>query len=204
MKNSTKIITKMLFVFFLFVSLASATSTAYSQDQASNKTEVSLEIDPATFAFKGYAFHLRIKPKNSQNKIIGFGTYAMNFPSLLVDLNPENKDKGWNLRLNQGYGLFGEHHFNVVNRGWFVGTQLAMQQYKIKHDEIAGESDFWNFLALGYGGYTFQPFEMPIYFKVWGGLGYTTKVSGENTLGDQTYDVAPLLIFSALHIGYTF
>ena len=177
---------------------------AQDTDASPEKTKISIEIDPATFAFRGYALHVRIQPKNSEHLLLGAGTYAMNFPDVLVNLNKANKNDGWHVRLNQGYGLFGEYHFSEVNRKWYVGTQVALQQYKIEKDFFDGESKYSNILLMGLGGYTFQPFEFPLYFKFWGGLGYTGKISGENMIGDAEYDISPLLMFGALHIGYTF
>lgn len=178
--------------------------SAYAQDSSPGKTRFSIETDPSTFAFNGYAFHLRIQPKNSNHLLLGAGTYAMDFPDVLVNLNAKNKDAGWNVRLNQGYGLFGEYHFSEVNKKWYVGGQVALQEYKIKKDAYEGDGKYSNILLMGLGGYTLQPFDFPLYFKIWGGVGYTGKISGENTIADSEYDISPFLVFGALHIGYTF
>ena len=116
-----------------------------------NKTEVSIEIDPATFVFNGYGIHFRVKPKNSTHYLIGAGVYAMDFPEILVDLNSSNKDKGWDVRLNQGIGLFGEYHFSQVNKKWYVGSQLALQQYKLQKDFFEGEAKYSNILLMAIG-----------------------------------------------------
>ena len=196
-----KIVNKLVVAIALLLAFS---VTASAQDMDEPKTEISFEIDPATFGFQGYGFHLRVKPKNSEHLLVGVGTYAMDFPSLLVDLNPENKGQGWHVRLNRGLGLFGEYHFTEVHKKWFVGTQLAIQEYEIKKDFHDGKETFNNGLFMAYGGYTFQPFSFNMYIKTWAGLAYTAKMSGENTLGNATYDVAPILAFAAVHLGYTF
>jgi hypothetical protein len=43
-----------------------------------------------------------------------------------------------------------------------------------------------------------------MYIKPWMGLGYTTKVSGDNSIDGKEYDIAPLVPFLTLHVGYTF
>ena len=177
---------------------------AQSADLAVGKTRISVEIDPATFVFKGYGIHLRLQPKNSAHLLLGLGAYAMDFPAVLVNLNQENKDMGWNVRLNQGYGLFSAYHFSEVNRKWFVGGQLAWQEYKVQKENVAGEAKFSNMLLMGLGGYTFQPFDFGLYFKFWGGLGYTGKIGGDSFIGRDVYDISPILMFGALHIGFTF
>ncbi len=180
-------------------------SKASAQERETTKTKFSIEIDPATFAFKGYGVHLRMQPKNNDHLLIGVGTYAMDFPDLIVNFNPKNKDKGWDVRLTQGYGLFGEFHFSEVNKKFFIGTQLATQAYEIKNKNEPGSEDFNTFLGLGYGGYTIQPFKNNgFYIKTWMGVGYTAKTKGESKLGNSEYDVSPVLLFAAVHLGYTF
>lgn len=172
--------------------------------RAQDKAKVSVEIDPATFVFNGYGVHLRLQPKNSAHLLVGIGAYAMDFPDLLVDLNENNKDQGWQVRLNQGIGFFAEHHFNQVNKGWFVGGQAGVQTYKIEQDFIEGDAKYTNLLIMGHGGYSFKPFNNGLYIKPWAGIGYTRKISGENSLGGKEYDIAPVTMFATLHIGYTF
>lgn len=189
-----------LLMFILF----SLMSSVLSAQTNKGKSEFSVEIDPATFLFKGYGFHLRYKPASSNHYLFGLGTYAMDFPSILVDLNDKNEDLGWDVRLNQGIGLFGEYHFSKVHKKWFVGTQLAVQEYHIKKDSFDGESSFKTSLYMLYGGYTWHLFDSRFYVKTWAGFAYTEKISGSNSLGNAIYDVAPILLFSAVHLGYTF
>lgn len=189
------------------VLILTSSTLVHAQDTNStepNKAKFSVEIDPATFIFNGYALHLRYQPRNSEHLLIGAGIYALDFPDLLVDLNKNNEDDGWDVRLNQGIGLFGEYHFSEVNKKWYAGVQIALQEYEIEKDFYDGESTYSNVLIMGLGGYTFQPFDADIYFKFWGGLGYTDNVSGETSIGNAEYDISPLLMFGALHVGYTF
>ena len=96
------------------------TSTALkAQDsKIENKTTFSIETDPSTFAFNGYAVHIRIKPKNSTHLVIGVGTYALDLPSVMVNTNKDNKDKGWDVRINSAYSLFSEYYFKEANSKW--------------------------------------------------------------------------------------
>lgn len=178
--------------------------SANAQTEELAKTKYSLEIDPATFGFNGYGVHLRIQPKTCEHLLFGAGIYTMDFPDLFVGFNPKNKDKGWEVRLNQGAGIFAEHHFSEVNRKWFVGAQSSLQQYKIEKAETAGSEQFTNGLLMAYGGYTFKPFGEHFYIKPWAGVGASFKLDGENTIGGQEYDIAPVTMFSTLHLGYTF
>lgn len=170
-----------------------------------NKTTFSIETDPSTFAFGGYAFHFRIKPKNSQRLLIGVGTYGMDMPDFMINMNADNKDMGWNVRISGAYALFGEYYFKEANNKWFVGLQLGMQNYKNTNDNVPNEvSNYSNLLIMPSIGYNWQPFSFPLYIKPWLGVGYTSKISGDNSIEDMTYTIAPLVPFVTLHIGYTF
>ncbi len=169
-----------------------------------NKIKFSLEIDPATFFMKGYGLHLRIQPKTCDHLLFGLGAYSLDLPKAMVDFNKENKGKGWDVRIQHGLSLFGEHHFTTVNQKWFIGAQAGVQKFRLKQEHSENETTYSNALAMTYVGYTFNPFNNNIYIKPWVGLGYTTKISGENTLNNQSYDIAPLTYFATLHIGYTF
>lgn len=186
----------------VLVTLIIFQTSVFAQKQ---KSRISLEVDPATFAFSGYSLHLRIQPANSKHFLLGAGIYAMQLPQLIVDLNPENKGKGWTSKIKLGYGLFGEYFFSEVNRGWFLGGQASLQKYEIAHKASTDKQVFTNFLLMGYGGYVWAPFKTNrVYLKPWAGIGYTSKISGENQITEQTYNIAPITMFATLHIGYTF
>jgi hypothetical protein len=172
--------------------------------QDATTTKFSLEIDPATFAFKGYGVHLRIQPKKSQHYLFGIGAYAMDMPDVLVNFNKKNKDKGWKVRLNQGASIFGEYHFSQVNSKWFLGMQLGIQEHKVTHTNYEESIKFKNILAMGYFGYSIKPFKNNLYIKPWAGIGYTSKISGNNRVETTEYDIAPITTFATLHVGYTF
>lgn len=189
--------------FLLLLILGFQQITGQTTEQTTT-SKFSLEIDPATFFMKGYGVHIRMQPKNCTHALIGIGVYALDLPEALVDFNEKNKGKDWNVRIQNGFSLFGEHHFTEVNEKWFVGGQLGLQTFKIEKDIIKGRSTFTNVLTMGYVGYTIKPFNNGFYMKPWLGLGYTTKLSGKNKLEDNTYNIAPITYFATLHIGYTF
>lgn len=175
------------------------------ENSIDNKTTFSIETDPSTFLFKGYAFHVRIKPKNSQHLVVGAGTYALDMPSLLVDMNKDNKDKGWNVRINSAVSLFGEYYFKEANNRWFVGLQAGVQNYKNTNDAIVNkDSKYSNLLLMPSIGYNWRPFKNNFYIKPWLGLGYTTKISGDNSINTLSYKISPLTNFVTVHLGYTF
>jgi hypothetical protein len=195
--------TKFKTIAIVLLSVISTTSTKLIAQEKSveNKTTFSLETDPSTFLFKGYAFHIRIKPKNYEHLITGAGVYALDMPDFLVNLSADNKDKGWSVRINSAVSLFGEYYFKEANKKWFVGLQAGVQNYKNTNDNIANnEYKYRNLLIMPSIGYNWHPFKNGLYVKPWVGLGYTTKISGDNS----TYKISPVTSFVTVHVGYTF
>lgn len=201
MKKQIRTIASILFSISLFGNI----QTQAQSESTNSKTIISIETDPSTFVLNGYAAHFRIKPKNSTHFQFGAGTYALDFPSLMIDLNPDNKDKDWNVRIKSAYSLFGEYYFKEANSKWFVGLQTGVQNYEIKNDNISDKkNNYSNLLIMPSVGYTWTPFKIPFYVKPWAGIGYTTKISGENKVSNLEYSISPIVPFVTLHVGYSF
>ncbi len=184
-----------------------ATSKLNAQSQSTNKTKFSIEIDPTTFAaFNGYGVYGKVQLKNTKHWILGGGVYGLDLPKPLIDINADNKDKGWKTRINSAYLIFGEYYFKEPNNKWFAVLNLDIQNFKITNDNIADKaSTYSSFLVLPAIGYVWKPFKgNNFYIKPWGGLGYTTKISGDNTINNLTYKISSLVPFATLHFGYTF
>ena len=165
------------------------------------ESSFSIEIDPATYAFSGYALHLKKSFAALPNWQFGVGAYAMDFPDVLVDLNAKNKNLDWNQRLDLGIGLFVDYFFTENQEGLFIGGQLAYQEYDVMRYGVS--ADYSTILSMGYVGYQYYFYDN-FYLKPWGGLGYQNKISGSSVVNGQEFDVAPLLLFGALHVGYKF
>lgn len=166
-------------------------------------SHIDIESDPTTFALSGYALHLRYSPEAMPQVRVGIGTYALEFPSAFVDINSENRDRGWQVEIDNAIGLFVEYSLQHASSGWFVGLQLAQQDFLIQNDSISGEASFTNNLFMPYAGYRFE-LDAHWYTSLWGGVGYTETVSGNTQLGGLQYDVDPAVGFGALHVGYRF
>jgi len=190
--------------YFAIIGLISINLEAQENNSVS-KTTISVEIDPSTFVFKGYAIHLRIKPESSDHLVVGAGAYALDLPSIMVNMNINNKEKGWNVRINNSIALFGEYYFKEANNKWFVGLQTGIQSYKNTNNNYVNKtSKYNNLLIMPSVGYNWQPFNFPLYLKPWFGMGYTSKLSGNNSIENMTYNISPLVPFVTMHVGYTF
>lgn len=171
----------------------------------SYSSRLSLEIDPVAFVLKGYSLHVRYQPMFSERLLIGVGTYGLDLPETIVDLNKENRDRGWNVRIRSAYFLHGEFYPRKANYGWFLGEQIGFQSYKVSNTaEAGGSASFNTILLMTYAGYSWHPYKGSFYIKPWIGLGFTDKIDGINRVGSAKFDVGPLYPFFTFHAGYTF
>jgi hypothetical protein len=133
----------------LLVTVALSAKLMAQEKTGKNETTFSIETDPSTFLFRGYALHFRIKPKNSKHAVIGAGAYALEMPAFLVNLTGANKNKGWNVRIISAFSFFGEYYFNEANNNWFAGLQAGVQNYKNTNDNIPNtENSYSNLLVM--------------------------------------------------------
>lgn len=166
--------------------------------QAEDLKGYSVEIDPSTYIFNGYSIHLK---KDVANWQLGIGTYAMDFPDALVNLDGKNKDRGWKVKLNSAIGVFADYYPNEKKKGWFSGLQIAQQNYQLTRN--SSDANYDVLLVMGSIGYRYNVTEH-FYLKPWAGIGYVSKISGTNSIGDTTYDIPNIVPFMTLHAGYAF
>ncbi|HXC16683.1 MAG TPA: hypothetical protein VNV60_04505 [Holophagaceae bacterium] len=178
-----------------------------AQDGASADTgsRLSMEIDPATFAFGGYSAHLRFQPSPGSKWVLGIGTYAMDFPKGLVDLDSKNRGKGWDVRLQSGIGVFVDRYLHEPGEGAFLGLQVASQRYQLRNSRLGtGSAEYTMGLAMARAGYLWKPTKTGLYVMPWVGLGWTQKASGEPGLGGESYHLSKVIPFATLHVGWAF
>lgn len=170
---------------------------------ASAKPLIGVEIDPYTFVENGGSLHLKMRINAESPWEIGVGTYSMNFPDLFVNMNSANADKGWSVRLDRGLGVFLDYDFaGSRTDGPYAGVQVATHGFSVEQNGVS--SEFTNILIMPGIGTVWRPWHNGLYLRPWFGVGWTTKISGENRVAGSIYDIMPLLPFGALHIGYTF
>jgi len=161
--------------------------------------EFLLETDPATFAMKGSALHLRTRFDALPGWTLGVGAYVLDLPAPMVDLVPRNEGEDWNVRIEPGIGVFLDKGFGAGGDGLQLGGQVSMQRFELDAPRQKS-GDVWNLLVMPRVGYEWRPFDNGFYVFPWAGLGYTTPVSGD----EGAYHVAPLVPFATLHVGWAF
>lgn len=174
----------------------------FSRDYTS---ELSVELDPVAFLLRGYSLHLRYRPMFSERFLIGVGTYGMDVPDVIVNLNRDNRDKGWEARIRGAFQLYGELYARKGNAGWFLGEQIGLQSFRVSNrSEPRGATTFATAIAVTYAGYSWRPRKSSFYLKPWAGIGVTGKIDGINSVGSMRYNVGPFTPFVTCHAGYSF
>ncbi|MBK9034384.1 MAG: hypothetical protein IPL61_24480 [Myxococcales bacterium] len=171
--------------------------------QAEPPARVLIETDPATFAFAGYALHVRLAPRAAPGWTVGVGTYAMDLPDALVGAAPANHGEGWHQRIRAGYGLFVDRDLDGDAAGTFVGAQLAVQRLALTRDEAPADTRVYTAgLVMARVGYLWFPTRRGLYVVPWAGVGATAALAGERELAGETYQVFPAVAFAAVHVGW--
>lgn len=167
-------------------------------------TRLFLETDPTTFPFRGFAAHLRVRPSVLARWSFGAGAYALSLPKVLVELDPTNRDKGWSSRITIGTALFVDRYLRDDGEGPFVGVELGVQRFRVTRDAMPGEAGFTNLLVMPRLGYFWRPLDAGFYVLPWIGVGVTARVAGDVRVGDDTYNVFPIIAFATIHVGWQF
>ena len=163
------------------------------------------EIDPATFALGGYSAHARIELGQGSKWVIGAGVYALDLPKAMVDFDSKNRDKGWDVRLKFGAGVFADRFLSEDHVGPFVGVQAATQQYRLRNSRAgSGEAQYTSMLLMPRFGYLWKPGSSELYIMPWAGVGYANKVSGEAHLAGVDYHLSKVMVFATVHVGWRF
>jgi hypothetical protein len=165
------------------------------------KASVDIEIDPATFAFKGDSLHIRLN--NSSQWRWGLGTYSLELPDALVDLNKHNKKQEWSVEIDRAFGLFTEYYLHNSKQGWFVGAQVSQQEFSIANADNT-DVEFTNALLMLNMGYKWQFENSGFYLLPWAGLGYTRTINNKSERDSVGFDQDPISAFVTVHLGYSF
>ena len=158
-----------------------------------------VEIDPLTYVQEGYSLHLRY---HTDPWTLGVGTYAIDLPLVLVELNDRNE--GWQDKIDSAYVFFLDYHLSREKNTWLVGLEITTQSHEVKFENQTASFDAVAYLTRV--GYHYEPFDNGLYLFPWVGVGYTNILSGSPSLasGDETFDLKNVTSFATLHVGYRF
>ncbi len=171
---------------------------------SAERTDLLLELDPATFVLGGFSGHVRVRPAMLPAWSLGAGAYAMDLPSFVVGLDPVNRGRDWNARIRLGAAFFADRFLGDAPRGSFVGLELGLQRMRLENPRLGpGSAEYSALLVMPRAGYLWQPFGSGFYVMPWVGVGLARKVAGTTALGGETYHVPGVPMFATLHLGWS-
>jgi len=165
-------------------------------------SEISIETDPVAWALDGDALHIKRSSTFHSNLTTGFGYFKLELPEFMIDQNKKNRNRGWDVTVDNGYEIYLDYFLSNPDKGWFTGLQMSLYEFEIQRNN--GSSNFSNAISLWRSGYLWKPTGAGFYLMPWAAIGYSQKVSGKNSVNGETYDVEPLIFFATLYVGYSF
>jgi hypothetical protein len=188
----------------MLLAISTLGANVFLASHSNAESQFYIETDPATFLMKGDSFHIKYSSTSLPNWRFGLGTYSLEFPSALVDVNSENKNKGWDVEVTRGVGFFSEYYFNESLDGLMVGLQVSEQKMNVSSSKLNESAEFTNGMAMGSIGYRYNFEGTNFYVLPWAGFGYTTTTDGKDERVASTYDQDPWIGFMTFHLGYSF
>jgi hypothetical protein len=170
---------------------------------------LSVETDPSTFAFNGYAAHARLQLAASGEIgrwVLGAGSYGLKFPAAFRSLALRGAQDTTRLDLTHAYGLFIDRYVGAdSDRGLFVGVQLARQFYRLTDHTVPGvRQDYAATIAMPRAGHLYRLPASRLYLEPWMGAEYASTTNVQLTAGSRSIEPRKWLPYAALHIGFTF
>jgi hypothetical protein len=185
---------------------AHAAPTSAGSDAPAAGLQFRVDVEPAAYVLRGFSAHLRLALPPIPRLVAGVGAYGFDLPALLVDLDADNRDEPWDVRLDLGYNVFFDYFFGRhADHGWEAGAQVGLQHYRASNPEAGPEdAHFTNLLLLARVGYEWHPWALGFYFFPWLGAGYTVQVGGDTAVGAEAYAVSPFVPYGAVELGWRF
>ncbi|NDY92229.1 hypothetical protein [Ideonella livida] len=163
-----------------------------------------LEVDPATFALKGYSLHVRVPLNGSEEArrwTVGVGGYAMEFPSAMRGMAVKNAASSTEIEIERGAAVFIDRYLDQPLQGWFTGLELGRQRYKLSDGAQVERYDAT--VAMPRLGYHFK-LDGGWYVLPWVGVGFVDTDRDELNVGGRTVKPRSTLAFATVHVGYAF
>jgi hypothetical protein len=169
--------------------LASAPIAAAHERPASVRVEV--DGDPAAFFVDGYSLHVAVV---GAWRRLDLGCYAVDEPGFLHgndgwDVSLRAWTLGWDYFVSGEDGFFAGVSAALAIRTYaLTGTQLAVE----RHQLLVGPHIGWRFMLGAH-----------FYLEPWLAVQYAYR-GDEVTLGGETFDDRPYVIFPTVYAGWRF
>ena len=165
----------------------------------------SLETDPMPYFLNGYSVHTQVSFEKLSHWRFGMGGFYMEYPEFMINLEPDNKDKGWNVHMH-GMAFAVEYYLKRQTEGLFMGAAFLTGFFEVSNNNVSNEKiNYTSFLPTFRIGYRWLPFkDNGFYILPWFGLGVTASKAPDTQVGSMEYVVNRVTPLVSLHVGYEF
>lgn len=109
-----------------------------------------LGTDVSAWALGGYSF---IYSSVGEGAKFMLEAWSIDVPSAIIDLNKENKGKGWSREIERGYSAHIDTFYNGKENGWYSGIIFSVFDSKISLDSSSQSERLRSYEALLKFGY---------------------------------------------------
>ncbi|KJD31195.1 hypothetical protein PW52_16770 [Tamlana sedimentorum] len=177
-------------------------SKIYAQEK--EKSWIGLETDPISSAFGAKTLSVVIEPQKSHHWSLFLNVVNADFPNWMDDfLNPKNKGKGFDSKINIGGGFAIDYFIKEERKGVYLGLINLFFQNEISRNTVSGKVLTHNIIPrVGYRWYPFK--KAKLYVNPFLGLRYEYSFQNTLMIDGAVFTPAGIQPFGTIHIGYHF
>lgn len=172
--------------------------------QEKEKKWIGLETDPISTAFGARTLSAVIEPQTVNHWSLFLNIVNADFPNWMDDfLNPKNKGKGLDSKINIGGGFAVDYFINTERKGIYLGLLNLFFQNEVALNNSKGKLVTHNLIPrMGYRWYPFD--KVNFYLNPFIGLRYEHAFQNTLTVDGIEFRPAGIQPFGTMHIGYHF
>ena len=135
-------------------------------------------------------------PKSNPKYDLSFEVFSIEIPELVINLNPENKDKSWTEKVNYGIALYGDRKLGEKRNSFWAGAGLVYLNQTV--DSPIEHNEYNQLEILGRIHYKWYPFDNGFYVNPYFALAGRQKINGDT----GSYKLAPLMGFLSVYLSW--
>jgi len=181
--------------------LALACLVALAPAARADDTLVHGELDPLTFANRGYGGQIGIRHPALHGVRIAIASFSLHVPDVLSQLGGND---GFDLRVRPSGAIYVLYYLEPPGHdGLSFGGSLQYLRLSYGHDSAPGEHvDVAEVSPQAIVGYQWHPFHGGLYLQPWLALGVALTHDGDAVVGGHRYSELPISPFFTVNIGY--
>lgn len=158
---------------------------------------VHAELDPLTFANRGYGGQLGVRIDHVR---FALASFSLHVPDVISQIG----NAGFDERVQPSGALYALYYPRAPGRdGFAFGGSVRLLRVEYHHDDEPGaEAHVTEVSPEAIVGYQWHPFHNGFYVQPWFALGVAIWRNHEGTVGTHTYDELPVSPFFTVNVGW--